>query len=397
MDKKSIEDIDVKGKRVLLRVDFNVPLDENGRITDDSRIKAALPTIQYLLKRKAKVIILSHLGRPKGKVDKTLRLDPVAKRLGELLGEKVVKMDETVGDKVEEAAKKLDGTHVLMLENVRFYPEETENDPEFAEKLAHLAEIFVNDAFGTAHRAHASTVGVASYLPAVGGFLLEKEVNTLTRLIENPTKPFIAILGGNKVSDKLAVISSFLEVVDGILAGGAMCFTFLKAQGYDVGNSLVENEHLGAAKNILESTEQEGIPLYLPEDLVVADAFLPEANHKVVNVEDIPLDWRGLDIGPRTIEIYEDAIAEAKTIFWNGPMGVFEWDAFADGTCKIAEAVANANALTIVGGGDSDAALKKFGLTGKVSHISTGGGASMKMLEGKPLPAVEALMDKEEL
>lgn len=394
MNKKTIEDIDVKGKRVLLRVDFNVPLDENGRITDDSRIEAALPTIRYLLERKAKVIILSHLGRPKGKVDETLRLDPVAKRLEELLKEKVIKVNETVGREVEKAVKKLDGTHVLMLENVRFYPEETENDAEFAHKLAHLADIFVNDAFGTAHRAHASTVGVASYLPAVAGFLLEKEVSALTKLIENPTKPFIAILGGNKVSDKISVISSFLEVVDGILTGGAMCFTFLKAQGYNVGHSLVEDEQLGAAEKILESIEQEGIPFYLPEDVVVADAFLPEANHKVVNVEDIPSGWRGLDIGPKTVEIYQEVITEAKTVFWNGPMGVFEWDAFANGTKKIAEAVVSANALTIVGGGDSDAALKKFGLTGKVSHVSTGGGASMKVLEGNPLPAVEALMDK---
>lgn len=394
MDKKTVRDIDVIGKKVLMRVDFNAPLNEKREVTDDSRIRAALPTIKYLLDKNAKVILVSHLGRPKGKVDEALRLDPVAKVLENLLGKKVLKLDKVVTEEVEEAAKTLNCNQVILLENVRFYAEEQENDAEFAKKLASLADIFVDDAFGTAHRAHASTVGVTKYLPSVAGFLLEKEVDALTKLVQNPAKPFIAVLGGNKVSDKIGVIKSLLETVDGIVTGGGMCFTFLKAQGYEIGGSIYEPEQLGEARHVLEYTEQEGILFYLPEDIVVAGSFSPDAKWQVVNVEAIPPRWYGLDIGPKTAELYEEVISEAKTIFWNGPMGVFEWDTFANGTRKIAEAIAHSNALTIVGGGDSDAALKKFNLTSAISHISTGGGASIRVLEGKPLPAVEALMDK---
>jgi phosphoglycerate kinase len=394
MNKKTVRDIDVAGKRVLMRVDFNAPLNEKREVTDDSRIRAALPTIQYLLNKNAKVILVSHLGRPKGKVDEVLRLDPVDRVLENLLGKKVLKLDKVITEEVEQAVKTLNRNQVILLENVRFYAEEQENVPEFAKKLASLADIFVDDAFGTAHRAHASTVGVTKYLPSVAGFLLEKEVDALTRLIQNPAKPFIAILGGNKVSDKIGVIKNLLETVDGIVMGGGMCFTFLKAQGYEIGGSILEPEQLEEAKHVLEYTEREGILFYLPEDVVVADSFSADAKWQVVNVEDIPPGRYGLDIGPMTVELYQEVILEAKTIFWNGPMGVFEWDAFANGTRKIAEAIAHSNALTIVGGGDSDAALKKFNLTSAISHISTGGGASMRVLEGKPLPAVEALMDK---
>lgn len=394
MDKKTVRDIDVAGKRVLVRVDFNVPLNEKREVTDDSRIRAALPTIKYLLDKNAKVILVSHLGRPKGKVDEALRLDPVAKVLENLLGTKVLKLDKVITEEVEAAVKTLDHNQVILLENMRFYVEEQENDPEFARKLASLADVFVDDAFGTAHRAHASTVGVTKYLPSVAGFLLEKEVDALTRLVQNPSKPFIAILGGNKVSDKIGVIKRLLETVDGIVTGGGMSLTFLKAQGYEIGKSIFEPEQLEEAKHVLEYTEREGILFYLPEDVVVANSFSADAKGRVVNVEDIPPDWYGLDIGPTTVELYQEVIAEAKTIFWNGPMGVFEWDVFSNGTRKIAEAIAHSNALTIVGGGDSDAALKKFDLTSAISHISTGGGASMRVLEGKPLPAVEALMDK---
>ncbi len=394
MNKKTVKDIDVANKRVLMRVDFNVPLDKDKNIVDDSRIKAALPTINYLLDNKAKVILCSHLGRPKEGPDDKLRMDPVAGRLEELLNKKVIKLDECIEGDVGQAISKLDnGNEIILLENVRFYPEEKENEPGFARELARNADVFVNDAFGTAHRAHASTVGVTNYLPAVGGFLLEKEINALSALIKNPTKPFVAILGGNKIKDKLEVISSFLEIVDGLLVGGGMCFTFLKAQGVEIGDSIFEPEQIDSAKNILQQTEQEGIPLYLPDDFVVADSFSPDADIRLVDAYNIPVGWRGLDIGPQTINLYEDIIQEAKTIFWNGPMGVFEWDKFTSGTRGIANAVARSSALTIVGGGDSDAALKEFDLIDKIDHVSTGGGASMKVLEGKPLPAVAALLD----
>ncbi len=398
MDKKTLQDIDVDRKRVLVRVDFNVPLNDKREVVDDERIKAALPTIKYLLEHKARIILISHLGRPKDAPDDSLRMDPVAKRLEGLLKKKVIKLDECIGDNVKKAVDSMDnGNEVILLENVRFNPEEKKNDPAFAKKLAELADVFVNDAFGTAHRAHASTVGVTNYLPSVGGFLLEKEVNALTALIEKPTKPFIAILGGNKISDKLGVIHSFLEIVDGILIGGGMCFTFLKSQGMEIGDSIFEEDQMEAATEILCKTEQEGIPLYLPDDFVVADSFSPDANIKIVAADDIEPGWRGLDIGPETIMLYKEIIEEAKTIFWNGPMGVFEWDNFQKGTKSIAEALAISPALTIVGGGDSDAALKKYGVMGQIDHVSTGGGASMKILEGKNLPGVDALLDKEQI
>ncbi len=394
MNKKTVRDIDVTGKKVLVRVDFNVPLNDRQEIQDNSRIKAALPTINYLLERKAKIILVSHLGRPKGKVVPEMRMDPVAKELARLLGKKVIKLDEAINGDVDKAVANLGDDELVLLENIRFYPEETENDPEFSKKLAACADVFVNDAFGTAHRAHASTVGVTGYLPAVAGFLLEKEVDALNNLIKNPTKPFIAVLGGNKIGDKLGVINSFLELCDGLIIGGGMCFTFLKAQGLNIGDSILDGEQFDAAKKILTQTEQEAIPLYLPDDFVIADSFAENAATKIVSAEDIPDGWMGLDIGPRTIELYKEVLAEAKTIFWNGPMGVFEWPAFANGTKGIAEALAESPALTIVGGGDSDSALKKFDVEDKIDHVSTGGGASMKVLEGKPLPAVDALLDK---
>jgi 3-phosphoglycerate kinase len=394
LDKKTVRDIDVAGKKVLVRVDFNVPLNERQEIQDNSRIKGALPTINYLLENKAKVILVSHLGRPKGKNVPEMRMDPVAKELASLLGKKVIKLDEAINGDVDKAVAGLQDDELILLENIRFYPEETENDPDFAKKLASCADIFVNDAFGTAHRAHASTVGVTAFLPSVAGFLLEKEVIALNNLIKNPTKPFIAVLGGNKIGDKLGVINSFLAFCDGLIIGGGMCFTFLKAQGLNIGNSILDAEQFDAAKKILAQTELEGIPMYLPEDFVVADAFAEDAATRIVSAEEIPDGWMGLDIGPRTIDLYKEVLAEAKTIFWNGPMGVFEWPAFADGTRSIAEAMAESPALTIVGGGDSDSALKMFNVEDKIDHVSTGGGASMKVLEGKPLPAVDALLDK---
>lgn len=394
MDKKTVRDIDVAGKKVLVRVDFNVPLNERQEIQDNSRIKAALPTINYLLDHKAKIILVSHLGRPKGKIVPEMRMDPVAKELEKILGKKVIKLDEAINGDVDKAVAELKDGELILLENIRFYKQETDNDPEFSKKLAACADVFVNDAFGTAHRAHASTVGVTSYLPSVAGFLLEKEVDALNNLIKNPAKPFIAVLGGNKIGDKLGVINSLLELCDGLIIGGGMCFTFLKSQGLNIGDSILDAEQLNAAKKILAQTEQEGIPLYLPEDFVIADSFAENAAAKVVGAEEIPDGWMGLDIGPRTVELYKEILEEAKTIFWNGPMGVFEWAAFANGTKSVAEALAESPALTIVGGGDSDSALRKFGVEDKINHVSTGGGASMKVLEGKPLPAVEALLDK---
>jgi phosphoglycerate kinase len=394
LDKKTVRDIDVTGKKVLVRVDFNVPLNERQEIQDNSRIKAALPTINYLLDHKAKIILVSHLGRPKGQNVPEMRMDPVAKELEKMLGKKVIKLNEAINGDVDKAVKELKDDELILLENIRFYKEETDNDPDFSRKLASCADVFVNDAFGTAHRAHASTVGVTAYLPAVAGFLLEKEIDALNNLIKNPVKPFIAILGGNKIGDKLGVINSFLELCDGLIIGGGMCFTFLKSQGLETGNSILDTEQFEAAKKILAQTEQEGIPLYLPEDFVIADSFAENAATKIVGAEEIPDGWMGLDIGPRTVKLYKEILAEAKTIFWNGPMGVFEWAAFANGTKSIAEALAESPALTIVGGGDSDSALKKFGVEDKIDHVSTGGGASMKVLEGKPLPAVDALLDK---
>jgi len=392
LNKKTVRDIDVSNKRVLVRVDFNVPL-SNGIVTDNSRIKAALPTLEYLINHGAKVILMSHLGRPKGFDDK-YKLDPVAQTLADLLGREVKKVDAIVGNEVKEAVDKMGPGDVLLLENLRFDEREKKNDPEFARALANLADIYVNDAFGASHRAHASIVGVSQYLPAVAGFLLEKEVDTLTSILEKPERPFVAVLGGSKVSDKIGVIDKLLDVVDALLIGGGMAFTFLKAKGYEVGSSLLEEDKIDFCLQVIKKAEQKDIALYLPSDVVVAQEISPDAEAMVVSVSAIPQGWMGLDIGPDTILVYQGVIKSAKTVFWNGPMGVFEIDQFSRGTEEIAKAIAQSDAVSIVGGGDSIAALKKFHLEDKISFISTGGGASLELIEGKPLPGVEALMSK---
>jgi phosphoglycerate kinase len=390
MNKKTIRDIDVKGKRVLVRVDFNVPLSES-TVTDDTRIQAALPTIQYLLNRKATLILCSHLGRPKGKVVDDLRMDPVARRLSELLDRPVNKLDECVGPEVEAAVQAAKPGDVILLENTRFHPEERQNDPAFAAKLAALADLYVNDAFGTAHRAHASTEGVAQYLPAVAGFLMEKELEFLGSALISPERPYIAILGGAKISDKIGVIENLLGQVDALLIGGGMANTFLKADGYDVADSLAEEGSLDTAHGLLE---RAGNKLVLPVDVTVADRFDAEAFSQVVSVSGVPPRWRILDIGPRTLELFQERLAGARTVVWNGPMGVFEFPKFAMGTEAVARMLAALpDATTIIGGGDSAAAVKRTGLAGKMSHISTGGGASLEFLEGKTLPGVAALLD----
>jgi phosphoglycerate kinase len=394
--KKTVEDIDVKNKRVLVRVDFNVPLAE-GQVADDSRIRAALPTIEYLRAQGAKIILASHLGRPEGKADPKFSLEPVSRRLSELLGVEVKMMPTTVDGGVREAVDELGPGEVMLLENLRFNKGEGENEPFFAKKLAEPADVFVNDAFGAAHRRHASTVGVTQYLPAVAGLLLEKEVSVLRKLIEEPSRPFMACLGGNKISDKIGVINRFLDLVDGIIAGGGMCFTFLKAKGYDIGGSIVENDQIDLAKGILQKARQKQVSLYLPTDFIAATEISNDANYKLVPAKSIPQGWMGLDIGPATIDIYQQALESAKTIFWNGPMGVFEIPQFAQGTQAVAQAIADATghgSLSIVGGGDSLAALKQVDLEDKVSFASTGGGASLKILEGTPLPGVEALENR---
>jgi phosphoglycerate kinase len=391
MNKRSVSDLDVRDKRVLVRVDFNVPT-KAGQVTDDTRIRRALPTIRHLLSEGGRPILISHLGRPKGEPDKEYAMDPVAKRLEELLGEPVLKLDAAVGPEVEKELDDWDGRGVVLLENSRFYPGETKNDPEFSEQLASLADLYVDDAFGAAHRAHATTVGVAQRLPAAAGLLLEEEVKYLDGVLKDPERPFVAILGGAKVSDKLGVIESLLEVADTLLIGGAMCFTFFKAQGYEVGNSLVEDDYLEEARRLLE--EPGDTLLVLPVDVVVADRMEEEADSKVVGVDGIPSGTMGLDIGPRTVELFEERILGAKTIFWNGPMGVFEIDAFAEGTEGVARAVAESGATSVIGGGDSVAAVRKLGLEGRMSHISTGGGASLEYVEGKELPGVAVLPEK---
>jgi len=390
--KKTVRDISVKGKRVLVRVDFNVPL-ENGEVADDTRIRAVLPTIRYLLDRGAAVILMSHLGRPKGLVQEDLRLDPVGRRLSELLGQEVVKVDDCVGPEVERATKSLQSGQVLLLENLRFHPEEEENDQGFARQLASLADVYVNDAFGTAHRAHASTTGVTEYLPSVAGLLMERELQMLGDALANPTRPFVAVLGGAKVSDKIGVIRNLLNKVDLLLLGGGMANTFLKAQGHQVGESLVEDDSLALAKDILA---QAGGKLVLPVDVVVADAFAEDADTQTVGVEQVPPGWRILDIGPRTVGLFEDRLRSAGTVVWNGPMGVFEFPRFAAGTIALASSLASGPATTIVGGGDSIAALQQAGLAEKMTHVSTGGGASLEFLEGRVLPGVEALEDRTE-
>jgi phosphoglycerate kinase len=395
--KKTVRDVNVSGKRTLVRVDFNVPEDDQGNVLDNTRIEATLPTIDYLINHQAKVILVSHLGRPGGKFDRRYCLDSVARELSKLISKPVKKMDKTVTSEVSQAVSEMKNGEVLLLENVRFNPGELSNDQEFAKKLAGLADIFVNDAFGTAHRKHASVVGIAEYLPTVSGFLLEKEVSTLTSLIKNPAHPFIAILGGNKISDKIGVIDRFLDIVDGILTGGGMCFTFLRAKGMSVGKSLLEANQLELAAKMLKKAERNGVSFYLPADVVAAEQISSQAKAIVTTVDKFPSNLMGLDIGPSTIEIYRQVIARARTIFWNGPLGVFEIDSFAQGTKEIAQAIANQTkhgAVSIIGGGDSDAALKKFDLEDQVSFVSTGGGASLKVLEGTSLPGVEVIADK---
>ena len=390
MNKKTIRDIDVEGKRVLVRVDFNVPLSE-GKVADDTRIRAALPTIRYLLDRDAAVVLCSHLGRPKGQVVDGLKMDPVAERLAELLDRPVTKLDDCTGPEVEAAAQAAKPGDVLLLENTRFHPEEKQNDPAFAAKLASLADLYVNDAFGSAHRAHASTEGVAHYLPAVAGFLMEKELEFLGNALASPERPYIAILGGAKISDKIGVVENLLGQVDALLIGGGMANTFLKADGYDVAESLVEDESLDVARALID---RAGDKLVLPVDVTVADRFDAEAFSQVVAVAQVPPRWRILDIGPRTLELFQERLEGAKTVVWNGPMGVFEFPKFAQGTEAVARMLAALpDATTIIGGGDSTAAVKRTGLADKMSHISTGGGASLEFLEGKTLPGVAALLD----
>ncbi|MDQ1144421.1 phosphoglycerate kinase [Bacillus sp. SORGH_AS 510] len=394
MNKKTLKDVDVKGKRVFCRVDFNVPMQE-GKITDETRIRAALPTIQYLIDQGAKVILASHFGRPKGKVVEEMRLTPVGVRLSELLGKDVKKADEAYGDSVKALIDTMAEGDVLLLENVRFYPGEEKNDPELAKAFAELADVYVNDAFGAAHRAHASTEGIAHNLPAVSGFLMEKELDVLGKALSNPERPFTAIIGGAKVKDKIGVIENLLELVDNLIIGGGLAYTFVKAQGHEVGKSLLEEDKIDLANSFMEKAKEKGVNFYMPVDVVVADDFGADANSKVVGIEEIPADWEALDIGPKTREIYADVIKKSKLVIWNGPMGVFEIDKFAGGTKAVAEALAEAEGTySVIGGGDSAAAVEKFDLADKMSHISTGGGASLEFMEGKALPGVVALNDK---
>ncbi|NLC63933.1 MAG: phosphoglycerate kinase [Thermoanaerobacterales bacterium] len=394
MNKKTLEDFEINGQRVLVRVDFNVPIDQDGRITDDTRIRAALPTIHYLLDRGAKVVLVSHLGRPKGKVDKKYSLSPAAKRLSELVGKSVILADDCVGNSAQKAVDAMVSGDIVMLENVRFYAEEEKNDPNFAKKLAKLADIFINDAFGTAHRLHASTAGVAKYLPSGAGFLIKKELDTMGRALEVPDRPFLAILGGAKVSDKIGVIENLLSKVDSLLIGGGMAYTFLKSLGYEVGRSLLEKDKVDLARQLLESAKNRGVDIVLPEDVVVAKELRQGTEYKTVSIEQIPEDMMGLDIGKVSQEKFANVIKKAKTIIWNGPMGVFEIDDFAEGTLTIARELAESQAVTIIGGGDSAAAVEKLGYAEKMTHISTGGGASLKFLEGKELPGIAALNEK---
>ena len=391
----SLTEADVSGKRILVRADFNVPQDDNGNITDETRIKAALPTIKDLTGKGGKVILCSHMGRPKGEVKEELRLTTVAQRLSQLLGQEVVKTDDCVGDAVASTVSAMKNGDVILLENLRFHSEETSNDPEFAKQLASNADLYVNDAFGTAHRAHASTEGVTKYLsPSVAGYLIEKELDYLQDAVDNPKRPLAAIIGGSKVSSKIGVIETLLDKCDKLLIGGGMIFTFYKARGLSVGKSLVEEDKLELAKTLEAKAKEQGVELLLPTDVVVADNFAPDANSQTVSIENIPDGWMGLDIGPDSIKVFQDALADCNAVIWNGPMGVFEFDKFAAGTEAIAQTLAEkSDAVTIIGGGDSVAAVEKVGVADKMSHISTGGGASLELLEGKTLPGIVALDD----
>ncbi|PLT29041.1 phosphoglycerate kinase [Peribacillus deserti] len=394
MNKKSVKDIDVKGKRVFCRVDFNVPM-QKGEITDETRIKAAVPTIQYLTEQGAKVILASHLGRPKGQVVEELRLNPVANRLSEILAKNVKKTDEAYGDSVKAEIEKMEEGDVLLLENVRFYPGEEKNDPELAKSFAELADVYVNDAFGAAHRAHASTEGIAKHLPAVAGLLMQKELDVLGKALLDPDRPFTAIVGGAKVKDKIGVIENLLDKVDNLIIGGGLAYTFIKSQGHEIGKSLLEEDKIELAASFIEKAKEKKVNFYMPEDVVIADDFSEDANTRHVDITDIPSDWEALDIGPKTREKYAEVIKGSRLVIWNGPMGVFELNVFANGTKAVAQALADsANTFSVIGGGDSAAAAEKFGLADKMSHISTGGGASLEFMEGKELPGVVALNDK---
>ena len=394
MNKKTVRDIDVKGKKVLVRCDFNVPLDENKNITDNRRIVGALPTIKYLLDNDCKVILCSHLGRPKGQVNKDFSLEPVAKELSKLLGKEVKLANDIIGKSAKELTANMKDGEIVLLENVRFDSREEANDAEFAKELASLAEIYVNDAFGTAHRAHASTAGVASYLPAVAGFLMEKELNFLGTTLENPERPFVAILGGKKVSDKIGVIDSLLEKVDTLMIGGGMAYTFFKSMGYNVGNSICELDKLDLAKELMKKAEEKGVKMLLPIDNKLGKEFSANTETMYADRESIPDGWEGLDIGPKTIELYAEELRKAKTVIWNGTVGVAEFAAFAEGTNKLAQVLAELDATTIIGGGDTAAAIQKAGVADKMTHVSTGGGASLEFIEGKKLPGIECLLDK---
>ena len=394
MNKKTVKDIDVKGKRVLVRLDFNVPQDEKGNITDTRRIVSSLPTIKYLIENGAKIILCSHLGRPKGQVKKEFSLAPIAEELSKELGIDVKLADDIVGESAKNLVSNMNEGEVVLLENVRFDEREEKNDPEMARELANLAEVYVNDAFGTSHRAHASTAGVADYLPAVSGFLIENEIDFMGNALENPKRPFVAILGGKKVSDKIGVINSLLEKVDTLMIGGAMAYTFFKAQGYEVGNSICELDKLDLANELMEKAKSKGVKFMLPIDTKLGKEFHKDTESKTVKCTEIPVGWEGFDIGEETIKVYKEELKNAKTIVWNGPLGLFEFDQFAIGTNEIAKTLANVDAVTIIGGGDSAAAIEKAGLADKMTHISTGGGASLEFLEGKKLPGIECLQDR---
>ena len=394
MIKKTVKDIDLKGKKVLVRCDFNVPMDEQKNITDNTRIVAALPTIKYLLENNCAIILCSHLGRPKGEFKSEFSLKPVAKELSKLLDKEIIMAKDVIGEDATSKAKNLKQGEIMLLENVRFHREETDNDAEFSKKLASMAEVYVNDAFGAAHRAHASTAGVAAYLPAVSGFLIEKELKFLGNAISNPERPFVAILGGAKVSDKIGVIDSLLEKVDTLMIGGGMAYTFFKAQGYGVGDSICELDKLDLATELMAKAKEKGVKFMLPVDTKIGKEFKPDTESKIVPWTEIPDGWEGFDIGTKTIEMFSEELKNAKTVVWNGPVGLFEFDQFAIGTSSIAKVLSEINATTIIGGGDSAAAVKKAGLEDKMTHISTGGGASLEFLEGKKLPGIECLLNK---